>query len=198
MKRICVYSGSNAGISPEYEAAAVELGKWIAAHNYELVYGGSKIGLMGRVANTVLEAGGSVIGVMPRNLFIGEMVHTGLTKLYEVNNMHERKALMSDLCDAYIALPGGLGTYEELFEVLSWAQLGIHQKPVGVLNVLDFYNPLMEMLKQTVAAGFMRETNLRLIQCESTVEALLARMESYEPTAQTNKWDELPSKESVQ
>ena len=194
MKTICVFAGSNAGVSPEYEQAAIALGNWIAANQCELIYGGSKIGLMGRVANTVLEAGGSVIGVMPRNLFNGEMVHTGLTKLYEVNSMHERKALMSELCDAYVALPGGLGTYEELFEVISWSQLGIHKKPVGLLNVRGFYDPLVTMLQTTVDAGFMRASNLSLIQCEAQVEGLLEKMKNYVPVIQTNKWDELPSK----
>lgn len=193
MKKICVFAGSNAGVSPEYEQAAMQLGQWIAANQYELIYGGSKIGLMGRVANTVLEAGGTVIGVMPRNLFTGEMVHKGLTKLYEVNSMHERKALMSELCDAYVSLPGGLGTYEELFEVLSWSQLGIHKKPVGLLNVRGFYDPLMAMLQKTVDAGFMRESNLSLVECEAQVETLLEKMNNYVPAAQTNKWDELPS-----
>lgn len=192
MKKICVFAGSNAGASPEYEQAAIQLGKWMAEHSYDLIYGGSRIGLMGRVADIVLESGGNVYGVMPSNLFNGEMVHKGLTKLYEVGSMHERKALMSELCDGYVSLPGGLGTYEELFEVMSWSQLGIHKKPIGLFNVRGFYNPLMEMLEKTVEAGFMRQSNLSLIECEDRVELLFEKMENYVPAPQTYKWDELP------
>ncbi|WP_166239814.1 TIGR00730 family Rossman fold protein [Paenibacillus turpanensis] len=192
MKRVCVFAGSNVGTSLEYELAAVKLGQEIASRKLELVYGGSKIGLMGRIADTVLQEGGTVIGVMPRNLFQGEMVHNGLSELHEVDGMHERKALMTKLTDGYIALPGGLGTYEELFEVLSWSQIGIHKKPVGVLNVHGFYEPLVAMLKQTVEAGFMRETNLGLLLVESEADKLLARMAGYTPPIQTNKWSEMP------
>lgn len=191
MKKICVFAGSNMGTSPEYEQKAVQLGCLIALQGYELVYGGSKIGLMGRVADAVLAAGGKVTGVMPRNLFRGEMVHSGLTELREVGNMHERKALMSELSDAYIALPGGLGTLEELFEVASWSQLGIHKKPVGILNVREFYKPIFDMLNQAVAAGFMQKTNLELVNFESEPELLLNRLIHYTPPVQTNKWSEL-------
>ncbi|MBW5446122.1 TIGR00730 family Rossman fold protein [Cohnella sp. CFH 77786] len=191
MKRICVFAGSNVGTSPEYEQKAIQLGQLIASKGYELVYGGSKIGLMGRVADAALAAGGKVIGVMPRNLFKGEMAHSGLTELHEVGNMHERKALMSEFADAYIALPGGLGTFEELFEVASWSQLGIYKKPVGVLNVLGFYQPIAEMLMQAVNAGFMRETNLGLLLFDEEPESLLHKMISYTPPEQANKWSEL-------
>jgi len=191
MRRICVFAGSNVGTSPEYERKAIQLGELLASRGFEIVYGGSKIGLMGRVADAALAAGGKVIGVMPRNLFKGEMVHSGLTELREVGNMHERKALMSELADAYIALPGGLGTFEELFEVVSWSQLGIHKKPVGVLNVLGFYQPIAEMLKHAVGAGFMQQTNLGLILFEEEPGLLLDEIVSYVPPVQTNKWNEL-------
>lgn len=191
MKRVCVFAGSNVGLSPEYEQKAIQLGKLIASKDFELVYGGSKIGLMGRVADAVLAAGGKVTGVMPQNLFKGEMVHSGLTELHEVGNMHERKALMSELADSYIALPGGLGTFEELFEVISWSQLGIHKKPVGVLNVLSFYQPIAEMLKQAVESGFMQETNLGLVIFEEEPELLINKIINYIPPKQVNKWNEL-------
>ncbi|GIQ62655.1 hypothetical protein PACILC2_12230 [Paenibacillus cisolokensis] len=138
MKRICVFAGSNAGASPAYAEAAEALGAELAARGIELIYGGSRIGLMGRVADAALRGGGKVTGIMPRGLFAGEMIHTGLTEFREVADMHERKALMSELADAFVALPGGLGTFEELFEALSWSQLGIHRKPVGLLNVNRF------------------------------------------------------------
>ncbi|MFX3636606.1 MAG: TIGR00730 family Rossman fold protein [Candidatus Pristimantibacillus sp.] len=191
MRRICVFAGSNVGTRPEYEQTAIQLGELIASNNFELVYGGSRIGLMGRMADAALAAGGKVIGVMPRNLFKGEMVHSGLTELHEVGNMHERKAFMSELSDAYIALPGGLGTLEELFEVVSWSQLGIHKKPVGVLNVLGFYQPIADMLNQAVEAGFMQQTNLGLIHFEEEPVLLINKMINYTPPVQVNKWNEL-------
>lgn len=191
MKRICVFAGSNLGASPEYEQKTIQLGKAFVKHGLELVYGGSRIGLMGRIADTILAAGGKAIGVMPRNLFIGEMVHTGLTELHEVENMHERKALMSDLADAYIALPGGLGTFEEVFEAISWSQLGIHQKPVGILNVNNYYRPMAEMLQTAVDAGFMQQTNLGLMIFEEEPDALIRKILDYTPPAQAHKWKDL-------
>ena len=191
MKRVCIFAGSNVGTSPEYEQKAVQLGELLASKDFELVYGGSKIGLMGCIADAVLANGGKAIGVMPRNLFRGEIVHTGLTELHEVGNMHERKALMSELADAYIALPGGLGTLEELLEVVSWAQIGIHNKPVGVLNVLDYYRPMAEMFKKAVHNGFMQETNLGLLIFEEEPSILLDKIIRYIPPVQASKWSEL-------
>ncbi|MDQ0062964.1 LOG family protein [Paenibacillus harenae] len=195
MKRICVYSGSNPGNHADYENSAIALGRAMAAKHIELVYGGGKLGLMGRIANSVLESGGKAIGVMPRGLFSGEVMHTKLTEFYEVSNMHERKAKMSELADAYISMPGGLGTFEELFEMASWAQLGIHKKPIGLLNVRGFYNPLVELLKHAVQEGFMRESNLELFVVESDPEALLERLADYQPSEQSFKWSELSSKQ---
>lgn len=192
MKRICVFSGSNPGIHPEYEAAATSLGKWIANKGYELVYGGSRLGLMGRVADAAMAAGGKAIGVMPAGLFRSEVVHQGLTEFHEVANMHERKALMSDLADAYISLPGGLGTFEELFEVACWAQIGIHTKPIGLLNVRNFYNPLMDFLAHSATEGFIQKKNLELFLLESNSEQLLQRLAEYKPFHHPNKWTELP------
>jgi uncharacterized protein (TIGR00730 family) len=192
MKRVCVFAGSNPGLHPEYEQKAAELGRLLAENGFELVYGGSRIGLMGRVADNVLSHGGKAIGVMPRNLFRGEIAHTGLTEFHEVGNMHERKALMSELSDAYIALPGGFGTFEELFEAVSWSQLGIHKKPVGILNVLGYYDPLIEMITRAVEAGFMPEAHKGLLIVESEPAALLDRLRGYAPPAYAHKWTELP------
>ncbi|NGQ96471.1 TIGR00730 family Rossman fold protein [Brevibacillus sp. SYP-B805] len=196
MKRVCVFAGSNAGLLPDYEQKAAELGRLLAENGLELVYGGSRIGLMGRVADNVLTAGGKAIGVMPRNLFRGEIAHTGLTEFHEVGNMHERKALMTELADACIALPGGFGTFEELFEAVSWLQLGIHSKPVGILNVRGYYDPLIEMIKNAVKAGFMPETHTELIIVESEPATLLDRLRDYTPPAYAHKWTELPPEET--
>jgi len=188
MKRICIYSGSNLGCRPEYKEVAKALGKVICENQLELVYGGSKIGLMGEVANEVLRNKGQVIGVMPRGLFSKEMVHENLTKLIEVNNMHERKHTMAELSDGFIALPGGLGTFEELFEILSWAQLGIHKKPIALLNVSNFFDPLLNMLQNTCAEGFMRKSNIKLLLVSENPSELIRMMESYTPPMMENKW----------
>jgi uncharacterized protein (TIGR00730 family) len=191
MQRICVFAGSNVGLKPEYELMAEALGNELAHRGLELVYGGSKIGLMGRIADTVLKLGGKVTGVMPTGLFRGEMAHTELTKLYEVKDMHERKAKMGELSDAFIALPGGYGTLEEVFEVVSWGQIGIHSKPIGLLNVDGYYEPLIQMIRNAVEAGFIPDTHAELLICESDPVALLNRLNEYEPPVQTNKWSEL-------
>lgn len=191
MKRVCVFAGSNIGARPEYKRHAQELGEEIARNGIQLVYGGSRIGLMGEVANKVLEHGGHVIGVMPTDLFRGEFVHTGLTQLIEVKDMHERKAIMGDLSDAYIALPGGYGTFEELFEVVSWAQLGIHRKPIGLLNTEGFYVPLLDMIDHAVEAGFAQEAHKRLLVLAQSSHALLQKLWEYQPPTMKNKWEQL-------
>ncbi|EDU38699.1 TIGR00730 family Rossman fold protein [Clostridium sporogenes] len=191
MKRICVYSGSNLGLRSEYKESAKLLGKILAENKIELVYGGSKIGLMGEISNEVLRNNGKVIGVMPKGLFSGEMVHENLTKLIEVENMHERKQTMAELSDGFIALPGGLGTFEELFEVLSWAQLGIHKKPIGILNISNFFDPLLHMIKNTCTEGFMNESNIKLISVSDTPSELIKQMKNYVPPLMENKWREL-------
>ncbi len=191
MKRICVYSGSNLGSRSEYKESAKLLGKILAENKIELVYGGSRIGLMGELANEVLRNGGKVIGVMPKGLFSGEMVHKDLTKLIEVENMHERKQTMAELSDGFIALPGGLGTFEELFEVLSWAQLGIHKKPIGILNISNFFDPLLHMINNTCTEGFMNVSNIKLISVSDTPLELIKQMKNYVPPLMENKWREL-------
>lgn len=154
MKTVCVYSGSNMGADPEYKKKAAELGFYIAEKGLRLVYGGSRMGLMGVIADTVLENGGEVVGVMPKGLFTGEIVHQQLTELIEVSGMHERKAKMSELAEGFIAMPGGFGTFEELFEVLCWAQIGIHQKPIGLYNVNGYFEPLLKMLDTAFKKAF--------------------------------------------
>ncbi|WP_419876999.1 TIGR00730 family Rossman fold protein [Brevibacillus centrosporus] len=194
MKRICVFAGSNPGVNPAFEQIAQDLGRELVARELDLVYGGSNMGLMGRVANSVLAGGGKAIGIMPTGLFRGEIVHTGLTELHEVNTMHERKAMMNDLSDGFIALPGGYGTFEEIFEVVSWGQIGIHTKPIGLLNVDGYYTPLMEMVNHATAAGFIPVMQGELILCESDPAVLLDKMRDYTPPVKTNKWSELTKK----
>ncbi|WP_195694274.1 MULTISPECIES: TIGR00730 family Rossman fold protein [Priestia] len=189
MKSICVFAGSSAGMKTEYKEAAVSLGRCMAQKNYRLIYGGSRMGLMGEVANEMLQHGGEVIGIMPRGLFSGEIVHTALTELIEVESMHERKATMHELADGYIALPGGFGTFEELFEALCWAQIGIHKKPVGLLNVNGYYNPLMQMVQHAVDEGFSTDSAIRLINISDTPEQLISSMDTYTSPSEDQKWN---------
>ncbi|MRG28400.1 TIGR00730 family Rossman fold protein [Laceyella tengchongensis] len=191
MERICVYAGSNPGNKPLYSEAARELGKCLAMRGIELVYGGSRLGLMGAVAEAALAGSGRVIGVMPTALFRGEMVHQSLTQLIEVADMHERKAKMMELSDGFIALPGGYGTLEEVFEVLSWGQLGIHKKPIGLLNVDGYYEPVLDMIQKAVSEGFFPKDHGQIVICESEPARLLALMEQYQPPALQTKWTEL-------
>lgn len=191
MKRICVFAGSNVGEHPAYIAHARELGQVLVANNLELVYGGSRIGLMGEIANVMLELGGKATGVMPKGLFRGEMVHDGLTELIEVNSMHERKAKMGELADGFIALPGGYGTFEELFEVVSWLQLGIHRKPVGVLNIEEYYTPLLQMVSHAAAEGFMNPVHTGLLLSAASSAPLIDQMKSFQPPDAGNKWKQL-------
>lgn len=187
MQSIVVYCGSNYGSIPDYYRAAQAMGTAIAQRGSTLVYGGGKAGLMGTVADAVLAAGGEAVGVIPTFLREKEVAHLGLSRLIETPDMTSRKNKMIELGSAFIALPGGLGTYEELFEVLSQAQLGLHHKPVGVLNTNGFFNPLLAMLEQTAQAGFMPETNLNLLCCADTPAELLEKMAAYR-FVETKKW----------
>ncbi|MGH1142260.1 TIGR00730 family Rossman fold protein [Bacillus pseudomycoides] len=191
MRKICVFAGSNLGERPEFKEQAIKLGEVLVQKNCELVYGGSCVGLMGEVANEVLRLGGRVTGVMPRGLFRGEIVHKGLTELIEVETMHERKAKMGELADAFIALPGGYGTFEELFEVVCWSQIGIHDKPVGLLNIKDFYSPILQMIDRTAEEGFMNPSNKELIVSADNAEELLLHMKNYKRPVMGNKWKQL-------
>lgn len=183
MKRICVFCGSRPGVRPAYRAAAEAVGGLLAERGIELVYGGGNVGLMGIVADACLAAGGRVVGVIPRALLEWEVGHEGLTRLEVVDSMHTRKARMAELADGFIALPGGLGTFEELFEILTWAQLGFHSKPVGLLNVDAYYQPLVQMMERGVAEGFMKAENRGLLLVEDNAQALLRTMGAYHPPA---------------
>src|SRR5271165_2701018 len=180
-QRICVFCGSNPGINPAYREAAVAMGQLLAQRRIELVYGAGNIGLMGVLADAVLAAGGKVIGVIPEALMAKEVGHDGLTELRVVGSMHERKAIMSDLSDAFIAMPGGFGTFEEFCEVVTWSQLGIQSKPCGLLNVEGYYDPLLELFDRAVREGFLRE-NRALVRQDRDVVRLLEKMASFRPT----------------
>jgi len=179
MKRVCVYCGSSAGRLPRYRDAARALGHEIAARGLGLVYGGAGIGVMGAVADAVLSRGGEVIGVIPHNLATKEVAHAGLSELLVVASMHERKARMEELSDGFIALPGGWGTFEEIFEMLTWAQLGMHQKPCGLLNVAGYYDHLFTFLEHAVAENFVRSEHQPMIIMEQDPVSLLDRFRDY-------------------
>jgi len=178
---VCVYCGSSPGIDGRHVAVARELGDMLAAADVQLVYGGASVGVMGALADAVLAGGGRVIGVLPRGLFRREVAHPGLTELHEVGSMHERKQLMFDLADAFVALPGGLGTLEELAEVTTWAQLGIHAKPIAVLDVHGFWTPLLNFLDSLVVEGFLPETSRQLVLQVDQVAGLLDALAAYQP-----------------
>jgi uncharacterized protein (TIGR00730 family) len=177
MKSIAVYCGASFGADPKYADAARALAQVLVVHNIGLVYGGGNVGLMGTIADEVLRLGGEVTGVIPRALVEREVGHTGLTRMFVVKDMHERKAMMADLSDGFIAMPGGMGTLEELFEMLTWSQLGIHAKPVGVLNVDGFYDGLVGFLGHLQGEGFVRAEHAGLMIVESTPEELVQRLQ---------------------
>jgi uncharacterized protein (TIGR00730 family) len=187
MKRICVFCGSNNGANPVYLEAAGAVGAFLAASGIELVYGGGRVGLMGRVADACLENGGRVIGAIPHDLAVKEVAHQGLTELHVVDSMHERKALMADLADGFIALPGGFGTFEELCEIITWAQLGIHAKPCALLNVAGFYDHLVAMFDHSEREAFIRGEHRGLLLIESRIEKLYQLMRNYRPPV-IEKW----------
>lgn len=187
MKRVCVFCGSNPGVEEKFTAAAKELGGILAAHKLTLVYGGGRTGLMGILADAVLERGGEVIGVIPHALEKKELAHRGVTKLHIVNTMHERKALMAELADAFVGLPGGIGTMEEFFEIWTWAQLGMHQKPFGLLNVANYFDPLSIFLEHMVKQRFLLRAHRNMMQVESSPEELVGRFQNYQPPT-VEKW----------
>jgi uncharacterized protein (TIGR00730 family) len=176
MKRVCVFCGSSPGFDGRYGRAAEALGRALVARGLTLVYGGASVGLMGVVADTVLARGGTVIGVIPEGLRKKELLHTGLTELHVVPSMHARKAMMSDLADAFVALPGGFGTFEELLEMVTWAQLGIHHKPTGVLNVAGYYDALLALVERAIDSGFIRREHGALLAVSDEPDALLERL----------------------
>ena len=187
MKRICVFCGSNNGANPIFLETAESVGKFLASKNIELVYGGGRVGLMGKVADTVMANGGKVIGVIPQSLATKEIAHQGLTELHIVNSMHERKAMMAELSDGFIALPGGFGTFEEFCEIVTWAQLGIHQKPCGLLNINGFYDNLIALINFSTTENFIRAEHRQLVLVESAVEKLFDLMKDFQPPV-IEKW----------
>jgi hypothetical protein len=187
MRSVCVYCGSNAGARPAYAEAARRLGEELVARGLGLVYGGSSVGIMTVVADAVLERGGQVTGVIPEALVRKEIAHGGLTKLHVTSSMHERKTLMAELSDGFVALPGGIGTLEELFEAWTWAQLGLHGKPVGLLNVAGYFDGLVAFLDHAVREGFVREENRAMLVVSDDPAELLDRFESYRAPA-VPKW----------
>jgi len=187
MKRITVFCASSFGTEKIYEEQAIALGITLAEQNIELVYGGANVGLMGAVADGALHAGGKVIGVLPNFLRSKEIAHLGLTELILVESMHERKTKMNDLCDGVIALPGGFGTLEELFEMLTWAQLGLHKKPIAILNVNGFYDSLIALLQTMTEKGLLKEVNREMLLVSDNIDDLLDKMKNYvAPTV--GKW----------
>ena len=187
MKRIAVYCGSSSGANGIYREQAAQLGKLLVKNNTELVFGGGKVGLMGHLANAVMEAGGRVTGIIPGFLHVKEVAHDGLSEMITVDSMHERKALIYDMSDGFIALPGGFGTLDELFEMLTWAQLGLHQKPVGILNINGYYDSILNGIGSMVDEGFLKIENREMIQVSTEAEELLQKMEHYQAPA-LPKW----------
>jgi uncharacterized protein (TIGR00730 family) len=189
IKTLCVFCGSSVGRQAIYTEVATGLARYLLEHDMTLVYGGANVGLMAVLADTMLAGGGKVIGVMPKSLVEREVAHTGLTQMHIVQGMQERKALMSDLSDAFIALPGAYGTLDELFEVLTWNQLGIIRKPIGLLNIDGFFNPLLQMLDHAVAEKFLRPEHRALLLTGTAIQGLVQDLEQYSPVT-AEKWIE--------
>jgi uncharacterized protein (TIGR00730 family) len=191
LSSICVFCGSNVGGKAAYADAAREIGSLLARRGLRLVYGGGNVGLMGELADAAMGAGGTVVGVVPDHLERKEVAHRGVTELRVVDSMHTRKALFEELSDGFIALPGGLGTYEELFEILTWGQLGLHTKPIGLLDVEGFYAPLRAFLEHAIEEGFVREEHYSMLLIDTAAENLLERMADWAPPT-VEKWLERP------
>jgi uncharacterized protein (TIGR00730 family) len=188
VRRVCVFCGSSPGARPAYAEATAELGRVLVAEGLGLVYGGANVGLMGTLADTVLAEGGEAIGVIPHALVEKEIAHNGLPDLRVVGSMHERKALMADLSDAFVALPGGLGTLEELLEIYTWAQLGLHRKPCALLDVDGYFRGIAEFLTHAVEERFLREDHRAMLIVEREPRALIERLRRFEPAAFQPKW----------
>jgi len=188
LQNLCVYCGSSDRVDAAYLEAAAEMGAALAARSITLVYGGGSTGLMGRLADAVLQNNGRVIGVIPVMFETPELRHTGLTELQVVGNMHERKARMVELADGFVALPGGFGTFDELFEILTWSQIGLHRKPIGVLNVNAYFDPLLAMIEHAQSEGFIYHEHIELLVNETSPEALLDRLDGYEIPSGLEHW----------
>ena len=192
MKRLCVFAGSSAGRQPEYRDAAEDLGRVLASRQIDLVYGGARVGLMGAMADAALASGGHVIGVIPEALVAKEVAHAGLPDLRVVGSMHERKAVMADLSDGFIAIPGGWGTLEEFFEILTWGQLGLHGKPCGLLNTRAYFDGLLSFLEHSLQEGFVRREYRSMITVANSAPELLDLLGTYQPPV-VEKWIDRPS-----
>ncbi len=187
MNRICVFCGSKTGNSPLFLETAIQLGRVLAERGLELVYGGASIGLMGAVADSVMAGGGKVVGVIPEAMASKEVAHDGVTEMHVVSSMHERKSMMARLADAFVALPGGFGSFEELLEMITWAQLGIHRKPVGILNVNGYYDPLIQLFEGAIEAGFIKPRNRQLFVIEQEADRLLQTLLAHKPP-EVKRW----------
>lgn len=187
IRRLCVFCGSASGQRAEYTEAAVAVGQLIGARGMELIYGGGSIGLMGAIADAALSSGARVVGVIPKRLARKEIAHHGLSELHIVASMHERKAKMADLSDAFVALPGGMGTMDELFEILTWGQLGEHAKPIGLLNVAGYYDSLLALMETMIAEKFVKEKHRDLLVVDTEVDRLIDRILEHQPP-ETEKW----------
>ncbi|MGV8861468.1 MAG: TIGR00730 family Rossman fold protein [Pseudomonas sp.] len=190
---VCIFCGASTGTNPVYREAAIALGRTLAERKLTLIYGGGAVGLMGIVADAALAAGGEVIGIIPESLQNAEIGHKGLTRLEVVDGMHARKARMAELSDAFIALPGGLGTLEEMFEVWTWGQLGYHAKPLGLMDVNGFYSKLTDFLDHVVSEGFVREEHRGMLQISESPSELLAALEAWKPLAAPKWADQKPT-----
>jgi uncharacterized protein (TIGR00730 family) len=188
IQSICVYCGSADGVRPEYYEAALRMGAAIAKAGIKLVYGAGKTGLMGAVADGALQAGGEVTGVVPVYLNLPQLIHASLTRLEVVENIHRRKARMSELADAFIALPGGYGTFEELFEALTWAQIGLHTKPIGLLNALNYFDPMIHMIQHALSEGFIYDEHRSMVLSSENPAELIALLEKYQQPEGMDRW----------
>ena len=188
VQRACIFCGSSPGARPAYTEAAEDLGMLLVQNGITLVFGGATVGLMGRLADTVVSEGGEAIGVIPQALVDREIAHLGLTDLHVVDTMHERKQRMADLSDAFVALPGGLGTLDELFEIYTWGQLGMHRKPIGLMNVEGYFDGLVAFLEHAVAERFVREDHRDMLIIEEEPTPMLERLQSFDPASLTPKW----------
>ena len=188
VQRACIFCGSSPGARPAYTEAAEDLGMLLVQKGITLVFGGATVGLMGRLADTVVSEGGEAIGVIPQALVDREIAHLGLTDLHVVDTMHERKQRMADLSDAFVALPGGLGTLDELFEIYTWGQLGMHRKPIGLMNVEGYFDGLVGFLEHAVAERFVREDHRDMLIIEEEPTPMLERLQSFDPASLTPKW----------
>lgn len=188
MKRVCIFCASNLGNQPIYAQTAFEVGQTLGENNLDLIYGGASVGLMGKLADGALSKNGNVIGIIPKFLKTKEIEHTGITELITVNTMHERKAKMHEMSDAFIALPGGFGTMEELFEILTWAQLNLHQKPIGILNTNGYYNSLLKLIETMIQEGIVKENYKNLLLVSEDIHDLLSQLNLYQASNFT-KWD---------